>query len=116
MKRLKELRIQWSILLFLPLFVGSAFGQDLLDRIVAIVDDEVVLDSEITQMAWMMAAQMGVDPARDQDKFLEYRKLAVKNIVTKEKIWIRSKVELAITINNIKYSPNALLGSMVLMI
>ncbi|MBN1560077.1 peptidylprolyl isomerase [candidate division KSB1 bacterium] len=65
-------------------------GQELLDRIVAVVDDEIVLESEVTQMAWMMAAQMGVDPARDQTKFAEFRKIAANNIVTKELLVIQA--------------------------
>ena len=68
----------------------QTLGQELLDRIVAIVDDEIILESEVTQMAWMMASQMSIDPARDQEKFNELRKSAVQNFVTKELLVIQA--------------------------
>ncbi|MBN1479845.1 hypothetical protein EH223_18220 [candidate division KSB1 bacterium] len=65
-------------------------GQELLDRIVAIVDDEIILESEVTQMAWLMTAQLGIDPSKNQEKFMEFRKIAAQNIVTKELLVIQA--------------------------
>ncbi len=77
--------------LFMSLLLSSVgFGQELLDRIVAIVDDEIILESEVTQTAWMMLMQMGLDPQRNQDKFLEFRKIAADNIITKELLVIQA--------------------------
>ncbi|MBN1466045.1 peptidylprolyl isomerase [candidate division KSB1 bacterium] len=78
------------ILISTTLMLSILYGQELLDRIVAVVDDEIVLESEVTQMAWMMAAQAGIDPARDQEKFNEFRKIAARNIVTKELLVIQA--------------------------
>ncbi len=84
------------ISLFYALLLAAAFvlrplsAQDLLDRIVAVVDDEVILDSEVTQAAWMMASQMGVDPAREPQRFLDLRKAALKNLVNKELLVIQA--------------------------
>ncbi len=80
----------FSILGLMIVLVFSAQSQELLDRVVAIVDDEIILDSEVTQMAWMMSAQMGVDPARNQDQFMEMRKVAAQNLVTKELLVIQA--------------------------
>ncbi len=80
--------------LFLSIVIVLAMqvrGQELLDRIVAIVDDEIILESEVTQMAWMMASQMGIDPTRDEEKFIELRKVAVQNFVTKELLVIQAE-------------------------
>jgi peptidyl-prolyl cis-trans isomerase SurA len=85
MKRIGKI-ICGSMLVLLP----TLYGQELLDRIVAIVDDEIVLESEVTQMAWMMAAQLGIDPARDPAKFNEFRKQVAQNIVTKELLVIQA--------------------------
>jgi len=85
MKRIKLIAIICPLLLFTLLH-----GQELLDRIVIVVDDEIVLESEVTQMAWMRAAQLGIDPTRNQEKFLEFRKLAAQNIVIKELLVIQA--------------------------
>ncbi len=71
-------------------FASLGSGQELLDRIVAIVDDEIILESEVTQTAWLMLMQMGLDPQRNPDKFLEFRKMAAQNIVTKELLVIQA--------------------------
>lgn len=87
-----KFRILTVLTIFLMPFLFSTAGvsQELLDRIVAIVDDEVILESEVTQTAWMMLMQMGLDPTRNQDKFLEFRKLAAQNMVTKELLVIQA--------------------------
>jgi len=80
-----------SVFIFLSVALATfANGQELLDQIVAIVDDEIILESEVTQMAWMMASQMSIDPARNQEKFNELRKVAVENFVTKELLVIQA--------------------------
>ncbi len=77
--------------LFLSLCLSSVGrGQELLDRIVAIVDDEIILESEVTQSAWMMLMQMGIDPTRNQDKFVEFRKMAAQTMITKELLLIQA--------------------------
>ena len=84
-------KIKVFLLFFLIVFAVQTRGQELLDRIVAIVDDEIILESEVTQMAWMMASQMGIDPTRDEEKFNELRKAAVQNFVTKELLVIQAE-------------------------
>ena len=79
-----------KVVLVVLIAIGSVSSQELLDRIVAIVDDEIILDSEVTQMAWMMSAQMGVDPSRNQEQFMEMRKIAAENLVTKELLVIQA--------------------------
>jgi len=80
-----------KVLFFLMLILSVQLsGQELLDRIVAIVDDEIILESEVTQMAWMLASQMGIDPVRNPEKFKEFRKMAVENFVTKELLVIQA--------------------------
>jgi len=80
-----------AVFIFLVVLPATlANSQELLDRIVAVVDDEIILESEVTQMAWMMASQMSIDPARNQDKFNELRKAAVENFVTKELLVIQA--------------------------
>lgn len=89
MKKLKY-SIFTGAALFALFFSMPIDAQEYLDRIVAIVDDDIILESEVTRMAWMMCMQMGIDPARNQDKFLEFRKLAAENMVTKELLVIQA--------------------------
>ena len=84
------MKIKITLFAIALVFSIQANGQELLDRIVAIVDDEIILESEVTQMAWMMASQMSIDPVRDQKKFNELRKVAVQNFVTKELLVIQA--------------------------
>ena len=70
--------------------VAQSPAQELLDRIVAVVDDEVILDSEVTQMAWLMSSQLGIDPNREPQRFLEMRKVALRNLVNKELLIIQA--------------------------
>jgi len=44
------------------LFISTAFPQEVLDRIVAVVDDEVILQSELAFQVNMFAAQRKIDP------------------------------------------------------
>ena len=83
-------RIEKAIALCVLLLLPALHAQELLDRVVAVVDDEIILESEVTQMAWMMAAQLGIDPTRDQQKFHEFRKMAAHNIVTKDLLVIQA--------------------------
>lgn len=87
---MKKLFVKIWIFAFVITSASCVFSQQLLDRIVAIVDDEIILESEITQMAWMMSSQMGIDPTKDKDKFNELRKLAVQNLVNKELLVIQA--------------------------
>ncbi|RPH89953.1 MAG: hypothetical protein EHM72_19735, partial [Calditrichaeota bacterium] len=80
------------VMLVVALFMvnAPARSQEILDRIVAVVDDQIILDSEVTQIAWMMSAQMGIDPARDPQRFLELRRVAVQNLVNKDLLVIQA--------------------------
>jgi len=80
------------VLFFIFIIVGIASAQQpqLLDRIVAIVDDEIILDSEVTQMAFMASSQMGINPTREQEKFAQMRKSALENMVTREVLLIQA--------------------------
>lgn len=84
------MKLTTKYLLCIMLYAAHLPAQELLDRVVAIVDDEVILESEVTQMAWLMTAQLGIDPSRNQDKFMESRKIAAQHIVTKELLVIQA--------------------------
>jgi peptidyl-prolyl cis-trans isomerase SurA len=80
-------RLIWYILLvILPVVCWSPLSnaQEVLDRIAAIVDDDVILESEVTQGAYFLAMQMRVDPTADPDKFKELQKMTLDNLIVQQ--------------------------------
>lgn len=51
-----------KLLFLFVLLIGTAFPQEVLDRIVAVVDDEIILQSELQFQVNMFAAQRRIDP------------------------------------------------------
>jgi len=78
------------IIYTLILFFSNCFSQQYLDRIIAIVDDDIILESEITQAAYYMAMQMGTDPIKNPKRYQELKKLALDNLITKKLLLIQA--------------------------
>jgi len=51
-----------KIILFLILITTVTFSQEVLDRVVAVVDNEIILQSELDFQASLFASQRGIDP------------------------------------------------------
>ena len=51
-----------NILLFILLCTASSFSQRVIDKVVAVVDNEIILQSELDFQAAMYASQRGADP------------------------------------------------------
>jgi len=79
------------IIYTLILFFSNCFSQQYLDRIIAIVDDDIILESEITQAAYYMAMQMGTDPIKNPKRYQELKKLALDNLITKKLLLIQAE-------------------------
>lgn len=84
------------ILLTVILTSASIFPQETLDQIVAVVDDEIILDSEVTQMAYMLCVQQGIKPQKNPEKFEEMRKQALDNYINRELLLIRADEDTVI--------------------
>jgi len=76
-------RAGYIIFMSLFLWLGSraVSAQEVLDKIVAVVDDKIILLSELNQFAYQMAIQMEIDPRTNPDKFEELRHNALQNLV-----------------------------------
>jgi len=70
---------------------GSLFGQDVLDRIVAIVDKDIILESEVTQGAYLLSMQLGVDPAKNPKEFERLKKLTLQNLITQKLLILKAE-------------------------
>ena len=68
----------------------ASFAQEALDQIAAVVEDEIILDSEVTQMAYMMSMQQGFNPQDNPARFNEMRKQALENYINRELLLIRA--------------------------
>jgi peptidyl-prolyl cis-trans isomerase SurA len=65
-------KIPFLLILSLFLLVGLSQGQEVLDRIVAVVGNEIILESELKTQVTLYATQFGIDPAdKEQQKQIE---------------------------------------------
>ena len=69
------------VLLIIP---ASALTQDVFDRIAAIVDDDIILESEVLQGAYFLAMQQKINPETDAEKFEQLKQNALDNLIVQE--------------------------------
>ncbi|MGH7495223.1 MAG: peptidylprolyl isomerase, partial [bacterium] len=72
-------------------------AQEVLDRIVAVVDDKIILQSELVQFTTQTAFQLGIDPQRDAEKFTRLREQALQNLIN-QKVLLTKAQEDSITV------------------
>jgi peptidyl-prolyl cis-trans isomerase SurA len=85
--------------IFLSLLIcHHAAAQEILDRIVAVVDDKIILQSELVQFTTQTAFQLGINPQRDTDKFNELRAQALQNLIT-QKVLLTKAQEDSVTVD-----------------
>lgn len=73
-------------------------AQQVLDRIVAVVDDRIILHSELYQHSYSLAIQLGVDPQRQPEKMERLRQQTLDNLITQKVLYVKAK-EDSITVN-----------------
>ncbi|MDZ7266221.1 MAG: peptidylprolyl isomerase [candidate division KSB1 bacterium] len=69
------------VVLLLLLIPHRGPAQEVLDRVVAVVDDKIILQSELSQYAYQLAIQLGIDPRREPAKFAQLQKNALASLV-----------------------------------
>jgi peptidyl-prolyl cis-trans isomerase SurA len=55
--------MKFKIALLLHIMINTVFAQEVLDRVVAVIDNEIILQSELEFQVSMFAAQRGINPA-----------------------------------------------------
>lgn len=73
-------------------------GQQVVDKIVAIVDDDIILQSELLQYSLNLAFQLKVDPRVDQQRFEELQSDILNNMIN-QKIFLTKAEEDTIEVN-----------------
>ena len=66
-------------------------GQEVLDRIIAIVDDNIILQSELDQYTIQFALQSGIDPRRNPRKIEELRKKVLDQLIVQKVLLVVAK-------------------------
>lgn len=93
-------RIIFPLCFFYIFFTSYTFSQDkLLEGIAAIVGDQIILHSEVTQFAVQMALQLEIDIQKNPEKFQELQKNTLDNLIT-QKVLLEKAKEDTITIDD----------------
>lgn len=74
-------------IIFFYIFLMSAnhlLAQPVLDKVVAVVENEVILQSELTQYALNLAFQLRIDPRREAEKFAQLQRETLQNLINQK--------------------------------
>ncbi len=91
--------------LWLSMLAAVVFGltplarsQEAIDRVVAVVDEQIILQSELLQYTYSLAVQMGIDPRKQPDKFKELRENALQSLIA-QKVFLTKAKEDSVTVD-----------------
>jgi len=86
----KILGIFVFILLFNPAARVQSQESQVLDQVVAVVDNEIILLSELRQQALTFAAQYGINPQTQPQKFNELMSQVLDNLVVQKVLYVKA--------------------------
>jgi len=82
MNKILSFCIYFSLAIFLILiFPNFLQSGEIVDRVLAIVEDEIILQSEVEVFAQMYAIQLKIDPRVEPEKFDEIRRQSLEQLV-----------------------------------
>lgn len=83
------------LLAILPLMGFSLWSQErqLIDRIVAVVDDEIILQSEVQQYAYFEAVNQKIDPEKNKAAYEALEKRILENLINQKILLAQAKVD-----------------------
>jgi len=81
------------ILIFIlsTLISSQLYAQQVLDKVVAVVEDEIILQSELAQFTLNLAYQMGIDPRKDVEKFNQIKGETLQNLINQKILLARAE-------------------------
>ncbi len=88
--------IKSGIILLFVITYSQLSAQQVLDRMIAIVDDDIILESQVTQGAYYAALQMGIDPAKNPQDFQDLKQQTLKSLINKELMLIQADKDTVI--------------------
>ena len=86
---LKKTRI--VILIFIIMFSKQLLAQQVLDKIIAVVGDEIILASELTQYSINLAYQLGIDPGKSPQKFEQLQGETLQNLINQKILLVKAE-------------------------
>ena len=72
---------QFFIFSALLSYLLSQTGDSFVDGVAAVVEENIVLKSDLNQMVNMMAIQQRIDPNKDLDKYINLREAVLRSMV-----------------------------------
>lgn len=78
-------------LIFIFVLGSNLFSQQVIDKIAAIVEDDIILASELTQYSLNLAFQLGIDPRKDPEKFVELEKRTLQNLINQKIMLVKAE-------------------------
>ncbi len=69
----------------------ALLAQQVLDRILAVVDDGVILESEVAQGAYLMAMQMHLDPGKSPQQFERLKNETLTNLINQKVLLVQAE-------------------------
>lgn len=72
------------VIIFTLFFAINIYSQQVLDKIVAIVDDDIILQSDLIQFSLNLAFQMRIDPRIETQKFEKLQQQVLENIINQK--------------------------------
>jgi peptidyl-prolyl cis-trans isomerase SurA len=85
---IKKIIRTFLMVLFLT---STILGQQVLDKIVAIVDDDIILQSDLLQYTLNLAFQMQIDPRTDTEKFAKLQQQVLENIINQKILLVKAE-------------------------
>ena len=70
--------------------LSPAVSQQILDRIVAVVDDDAILESEIVQDAYLKAMQLRIDPLKQPEDFQKLKESSLESLINQKVLLIQA--------------------------
>lgn len=77
---------------------SAAQAQEVLDQIVAVVGDQIILQSELLQYTYQLAFQMNIDARQQPEKFNQLRQGALESLIAQKVLLTKAK-EDSITVD-----------------
>ena len=81
----------WVGILFVLSQGVPSMSQEVIDGIVAIVGDEIILRTELLQVAQLYAAQQGINPLSQPEAFEELKKVSLESLIDQKVLLARAE-------------------------
>jgi len=90
MQKIKLILITCFLIILQQTYFVGAQEEQVLDQVVAVVDNEIILLSDLKQQSLTYAVQYGINPQTEPDKFNELMEQVLDNLVTQKILYVKA--------------------------